>query len=518
LRRSSDWPGAKALSLAWAILACLGLAGCREKPRYPEAVVLSENIFAGAPFAQCHASTIVQTGSGGLAVAWFGGTAEGNPDVGLWLSRQERGRWTPPVEIATGIGGGGAAEPCWNPVLFRPAGGPLLLFYKVGPSPARWRGMLMRSTDDGRTWSRPERLPDGIIGPVKNHPLEMADGTVLCGSSTEDDGWRAHFETTRDKGLTWASTPPINDGKTVGLIQPALLRVGERSVVALMRSNAGRIYAARSDDGGAAWTPPEPTVFPNPNSGLDAVTLRDGRHILVYNPVTEGRGILAVALSADAKSWQRILTLEEEKGAEFSYPAVIQTTDGLVHITYTWKRQRIRHVVLDPAAFPPPPANAPASGEGREVCVMETSLGTMTFELFQADAPRTVAQFKALVRKGFYDGKDFYRVVRGHVIQAGDGGAPPLPPEFNTRPHLLGTLGLGRVGDEWSGDSEIYVCVAPRPHLDGRYTVFGQIVEGLDVLERIAAVPVEEIWEGQDRKMAMHKPLEPVVIYSARIR
>jgi len=153
-----------------------------------------------------------------------------------------------------------------------------------------------------------------------------------------------------------------------------------------------------------------------------------------------------------------------------------------------------------------------------EVCVMETSLGTLTFELFEADAPKTVAQFKALVRKGFYDGKDFYRVVKGHVIQAGGGGAPSLPPEFNKRPHLVGTLGLGRTGDEWSGDSEIYVCVAPRPHLDGRYTVFGRLVEGFDVLERIADVPVQEKWEGPDGKMAMHKPLTPVVIRRASIK
>ena len=152
-----------------------------------------------------------------------------------------------------------------------------------------------------------------------------------------------------------------------------------------------------------------------------------------------------------------------------------------------------------------------------EVGVMETNMGTMVFEFFAADAPKTVAQFKALVRKGFYDGKDFYRVVRGHVIQAGGGDAPKLPPEFNTRPHVVGTLGLGRTGDEWSGDSEIYVCVAARPHLDGKYTVFGRLTEGFDVLERIAVVPVEERWEGQDKRMAMHKPLEPVVIQSARI-
>ena len=153
-----------------------------------------------------------------------------------------------------------------------------------------------------------------------------------------------------------------------------------------------------------------------------------------------------------------------------------------------------------------------------EVCVMKTSSGMMVFEFFEADAPKTVAQFKALVRKGFYDGKDFYRVVRGHVIQAGGGDAPKLPPEFNARPHVFGTLGLGRTGDEWSGDSEIYICVAPRPHLDGRYTVFGQLVEGLDVLEKIAAVPVEERWEGPDKKMAMHKPLQPVVIRRALIK
>ena len=173
--------------------------------------------------------------------------------------------------------------------------------------------------------------------------------------------------------------------------------------------------------------------------------------------------------------------------------------------------------MVDPASFPPPPTATPVSGEGRDVCVLETNLGTMAFELYVEDAPRTVAQFEALVRAGFYDGKDFYRVVKGHVIQAGGGDAPSLPPEFNTRPHLAGTLGLGRVGDEWSGDSEIYVCVAPRPHLDGRYTVFGQLIRGHDVLERIAAVPVKEIWEGPGNRMAMHKPLEPVIIRRARI-
>lgn len=494
-------------------------AGCRGTSKAASAVVLKEDIFTGAPFAQCHASTIVETPSG-LVAAWFGGTAEGSPDVGIWLARRVEGRWSAPVEVARGGAPGGVAdgagEPCWNPVLFRPAAGPLLLFYKVGPSPSRWRGLMTRSNDDGRTWTAPVALPAGIIGPVKNHPIELEGGALLCGSSAENDGWRVHFETTRDGGATWTATPPINGGQKPGLIQPALLRTARGGLIALMRSDAGRIYESRSADGGATWSAPEPTVFPNPNAGLDAVTLRDGRHVLAYNPVTEGRGVLALAVSNDGRSWTRALTLEEEKGAEFSYPAIIEASDGLIHVTYTWKRLRIRRAAIDPAAIQ---ARDGHDTERRVpvICSLETSLGTMAFELDTEDAPRTVAQFVALVRKGFYDGKDFYRVVRGHVIQAGGGDAPPLPPEFNTRPHLVGTLGLGRTGDEWSGDSEIYICVAPRPHLDGRYTVFGRIIEGLDVLERIAAVPVEERWEGPDKKMAMHKPLEPVLIRRARI-
>jgi len=323
-----------------------------QTPGSAQGLILKEDIFTNAPFAQCHASTIIEMG-GSLIVAWFGGTAEGRSDVSIWLSRREGSAWTPPVEVASGRGKekGGADEPCWNPVLFYPAGGPLLLFYKVGPAPARWRGMMMRSEDNGRTWAVPRPLQEGMIGPVKNHPIELADGTILCGSSTEDGGWRVHFEMTNDKGRTWLKTPPINDGRGVGLIQPALLRPGGDGVMALMRSTAGCLYAAESGDAGRTWTAPRLLDVPNPNSGIDAVTLRDGRHLLVYNPVSKGRSPLAVAVSADGRGWRRVLTLEDEAGAEFSYPAVIQSADGLVHVTYTWKRLRIRHAVIDPARF-----------------------------------------------------------------------------------------------------------------------------------------------------------------------
>lgn len=316
------------------------------------AIVLREDVFASAPFARCHASTIVETPSG-LVAAWFAGTAEGAPDVGIWLSRREGSVWTAPVEVASGGRAAEARQPCWNPVFFYPTGGPLLLFYKVGPSPSAWHGEIVRSMDGGRTWAEPRSLPDGVTGPAKNHPLEFPDGTILCGSSTERDGWRVHFEMTGDKGTTWRRTPPINDGRGVGLIQPALLRTGADGVMVLMRSTAGRIYFSRSGDRGATWSSPETLDLPNPNSGIDAVTLKDARHILIYNPVTEGRSPLAVALSSDGRTWTHVLTLEDETGAEFSYPAVIQTADGRIHVTYTWKRLRIRHVVIDPANWRP---------------------------------------------------------------------------------------------------------------------------------------------------------------------
>ena len=160
-------------------------------------IVKAEFVFETAPFAQCHASTIAET-KGALVAAWFGGTREKHPDVGIWLARNEGTGWSPPVEVAHGVQSPAKRHPCWNPVLFQPAKGPLLLFYKVGPSPRGWWGMLITSDDEGKTWGEPRRLPEGIWGPIKNKPIQLADGRVLCGSSSEHDGWQVHLEVTRD--------------------------------------------------------------------------------------------------------------------------------------------------------------------------------------------------------------------------------------------------------------------------------------------------------------------------------
>lgn len=310
----------------------------------------SEFIYETAPFPSCHASTIAETKSG-LVAAWFGGTHERHPDVCIWVSRQENGSWTPPVEVANGVGFTTNRLPTWNPVLFQPKSGPLLLFYKVGPSPSTWWGMLTTSKDDGRTWSAPRRLPDGILGPIKNRPVQLANGDILCGSSTEGaDGWRVHFERTADAGMNWTATPALNDGKKIAAIQPSILFHEGGKLRSLGRTKQGRLFEIWSNNGGKTWGEMTLTDLPNPNSGTDAVTLKDGRQLLVYNHSTKGRSPLNVAVSADGKLWQAALVLEDDAKAPngFSYPAVIQTSDGLVHITYTWKRERIKHVVVDP--------------------------------------------------------------------------------------------------------------------------------------------------------------------------
>ena len=316
-------------------------------------VVSSEFIYEKAPFPSCHASTIAETPSG-LITAWFGGTHEKHPDVGIWVSRQATGGWTAPVEVVNGVQADGKRYPCWNPVLFQYPKGPLVLFYKVGPSPSTWWGMEMRSTDGGQTWSTPKRLPDGILGPIKNKPELLASGKLLSPTSTEHDGWRLHFESTTDGGKTWQATAPLNTGKPTGAIQPSILLLPNNQLQLVARSTNGYIVTAYSSDEGATWSALENLPLPNPNSGIDAVTLKDGRHLMVYNHIETGankwgkRSVLNVAISADGKQWQAAAVLENEPKAEFSYPAVIQTKDGQIHITYTWKRERIKHVVMDP--------------------------------------------------------------------------------------------------------------------------------------------------------------------------
>jgi predicted neuraminidase len=354
------------MSLKPVVFAFLGLAGSLAAfsrtalaQSAPSPILVKEFIYETAPFPSCHASTIVETRDKTLLAAWFGGAYERASDVKIWISRRketgvdkkggETTAWSVPKRVAEGKDADGNPLPTWNPVLFQPGKGPLLLFYKVGPSPAKWWGMLMTSDDSGATWSEPKRLPDGILGPIKDKPIELSDGTLLCPSSDESDGWKLHMESTTDLGATWSKTPALNEGHKIRQIQPTLLDHGKGVLQFLSRSDAGKIFQGWSADNGKTWAETTPTDLPNPNSGIDAVQLKDGRSLLVFNPSSKNRHPLAVAVSPDGRHWGNPIPIEDTDGPELSYPAVIQTSDGKVHITYTWARKRIRHVELDPA-------------------------------------------------------------------------------------------------------------------------------------------------------------------------
>jgi len=323
-----------------------------------------EFIFEKAPFASCHASTIAETPAG-LVSAWFGGPYEGNKDVEIWLSRQVGKKWSEPVSVANGIQHKSRRYPCFNPVLFQVPDGPLLLFYKVGPDIKQWWGMLSKSFDHGKTWSEAQRLPQHILGPIKNKPLMLSNGTLICPSSTEDNGWRIHFEMTRDLGKTWEITEPVN---RFNVIQPSILTYADGRLQSLSRSKENRVVSGWSGDQGKTWEDLEMTDVPNPNSGTDAVTLSNGLQLLVYNHSVRGKGQwsgprfpLAIALSKDGIVWKALEILEDKPG-EYSYPAVIQSKDGMVHITYSCKtgniikgaaggsiyeNEHIRHLTVD---------------------------------------------------------------------------------------------------------------------------------------------------------------------------
>lgn len=324
------------------------------KKNFKKGILKDEFIFNNAAFPESHAATIAET-PGGLIAAWFGGTKEGNKDVCIYTSTLVNNNWTVPVKVADGIINDTLRYPCYNPVLYYAKNGELLLFYKIGPNVAGWKGYMMRSNNDGKIWSSRENLPEGFLGPIKNKPVLIND-VLVCPSSTEKDGWKVHFEYSKDNGKTWTKSAAINDGKIMSAIQPSILNYKDGQLQVLCRSKNRTINESWSTDGGKTWNAMTASALPNNNSGTDAVTLKDGRQLLVYNHVKpaenlpNGKGArtpLNVAISNDGKKWFAVALLEDSPISQYSYPSVIQTKDGLVHIVYTWRREKIKHVVID---------------------------------------------------------------------------------------------------------------------------------------------------------------------------
>ena len=309
-----------------------------------------------SPFASSHASTIVELKDGSLKSAWFGGTHEGSTDVAIWTSHHTASGWTAPAELARE-----PKVPCWNPVLFHTHDGRLWLYYKFGPSPDTWAAARKYSLDEGRTWSATERLPAGLLGPIRAKPLVLDDGAIVAGTSLESHGsWTISIERSTDNGKTWtrigpiplaaqAKRNPLAWARNHGLIQPSVVQLGKGHLRLYARSteDIARICVADSFDNGLTWTAAHALEVPNPNSGIDAVALRDGRVVLIYNNSTSERTPLDLAISHDGEHFENFKVLEDQPG-EYSYPAIIQDSKGDLDITYTWNRKSIKyaHVAL----------------------------------------------------------------------------------------------------------------------------------------------------------------------------
>ena len=317
-----------------------------------------------------HASSICEISSGQFLVSWFAGQFESKPDVGIYTARYQNGKWSAPELIVHPKG-----VPTWNPVLFKRSNGDLFLFYKHGRTPANWKGYYVKSRDGGNTWSSSVAMPNGIVGPAKNKPLELDDGTILLPSSREfgarGKDWEIVVEamTMEDEFKTYAKFAVNEKGGGASVQQRVIQPVfWKQSMLAgdaangirmMARSRSSYAVAAVGDSTGRIWTDAVFSQIPCPNTGFDVVKLRDGRLLIVYNHsfkhAIAGRGVLALAVSHDdGDTWERVMRLEDSGGRllEFSYPAIIQASDGMVHVTYTWRRANIKHVIIDPSKIP----------------------------------------------------------------------------------------------------------------------------------------------------------------------
>lgn len=307
----------------------------------------------------CHASTIAELPGGDLVAAWYAGSAEGQKDVAVvgsrWPSRRrsramatERGNraWSP-IEVFADMPGLSEG----NPVLHVDSSGQLWLFY-VTMYGEGWKSCKIKvrqSRDGGKTWSQERIIRDELGWMTRNKMLVLPDGDWLL-PIYDETRWTSLIYISRDRVKTWQPSAEMESGE--GNIQPSLVRLSDGSLLAYMRTGSKtvrRLWESRSHDNGRTWTKPAATSLPNPNSAADMVRLSNGHIVLVFNNTEQGRTPLTAALSTDeGNSWGVMRDLESADG-EYSYPAVIQTRDGLIHVAYTWRRERIKHVAFNEA-------------------------------------------------------------------------------------------------------------------------------------------------------------------------
>lgn len=312
----------------------------RTKPMFESRFIFEQ--MPGRPSHHC--ASMAELPGGELFATWYAGTHEKHPDVAILCARLPAGAraWTA-SEVLVDIPG----RPGGNTVVFHDGERTLLHFYDIIEGEG-WRSALLyldRSTDGGRTWEGARLFDDrpGIM--VRHRPLRLSSGRILL-PAYDEATWEGLCFILDDGGEAWrASGRMVADGRC---IQPAVIERDDGSLHALLRAGeGGRAWECDSSDGGESWSRCVPSELRNPNSGADMIRLSSGEVIACFNDCASGRTPLTLGLSLDqGRTWAARQDLETDQG-EYSYPTLMQASDGRVHLVYTWRRAGIKHVCFD---------------------------------------------------------------------------------------------------------------------------------------------------------------------------
>ena len=305
-------------------------------------------------FPSCHCSVILELANGELLVGYYAGEGEARPDAAWVLARRrvDADGFDPLTIVADTQG-----KPEGNGVLFQTQDGTVLVIYgtmhgkldgRPGPG-VRWVTCdlrLKRSSDDGHTWSEVEMIEPALGHVPRCKPIRLDNGEIILGTEYKDGYSR--FWISSDDGLTWQMTGPLLGEMNQ---HPSLIQRNDGVLVAFLRPSGKNpnVLKSVSHDRGRTWTPAEVTPFACPFAALDTVRLTDGRVVMVWNNNPEARNPLTLAMSEDeGETWSYTRNLVTGEG-RFHYPAIIQTRDGLLHLTFTNNRKTIDHIALTPA-------------------------------------------------------------------------------------------------------------------------------------------------------------------------
>jgi predicted neuraminidase len=303
-------------------------------------------------FPNCHCSSLLQLQNGDLLCAWYGYTgSENGTACEVRYSRKAAGSsaWTRPrTVIWDPLPNGDRTQ--GNCVLWQDPDGKVWCFYDVRTA-VEWSTTLLKyatSTDNGHTWSPPVTLTSELGNNVRCHAFVASSGAWILPAYSDVDNTGVMFIST-DQGVTWRKSAPLGNPRDPAVIQPSVIERSDHSLRALLRKCGAplNIHESYSYDSGWTWTHPAPISLPNPECSVEQMKLANGHVVLIFNNTTSGRTPLSAALSTDGgATWIAVRNLETAAG-EYSYPSIIQTADGLLHVTYTHRREHIKHVVFN---------------------------------------------------------------------------------------------------------------------------------------------------------------------------